>query len=115
MAAQNDKLRWKKWADGLRRQMMVSLTPEVCKSIETIVEETGTTKAQRTLRSAAFWRSCQSGASTNDSLSVAGFEIEFEQDEDRRVNYVTLKLNSTWNGILQKVIDRQTKNARKAV
>ena len=107
MAIQNDKTRWKNWADCLRQEMMVTLTPEVCKSIDAIVEETGTTKAQRTLRSVAFWRSCQSGASANNSLFVAGFDIEFQEDENRCVSEVTLKLNSTWRFIMQKVLDRK--------
>ncbi len=107
MAKQTDKGRWKEWADCLRKEMMVGLTPEVTKSFEEIAEETGTTKAQKTLNSSAYWRSCQSGAAANDSLSTAGFDIEFQPDEDRRVTEVTLKLNATWLSILQKKLDRR--------
>lgn len=109
MAAQSEKARWKKWADSLRQEMMVALTPQVTKSVETIATETGSTKGKETLKSIAYWRSCQSGASANDSLSVAGFEIDFQEDQDRRVSEVTLKLNSTWLSIMQKVLDRRAK------
>ncbi len=106
MAGLSDKARWKKWADCLRQEMMVALTPQVTKSIDSIAEETGTTKAKKTLKSLAFWRSCQSGAKSNDSLVAAGFEIEFQEDNDRSVSAVTLKLNATWLSIMQKVLDR---------
>jgi hypothetical protein len=106
MAGLSDKARWKKWADCLRQEMMVSLTPQVTKSIDSIAAETGTIKAKKTLRSLAFWRSCQSGASPNNSLAAAGFEIDFQEDDNRCVNEVTLKLNTTWLSIMQKVLDR---------
>ncbi len=106
MAIPNDKIRWKKWAESLRQEMMVALTPQVTKSIDSIADETGTTKANKTLKSTAYWRSCQSGSSPNETLAAAGFEIEFEADDDRCVSEVTLKLNSTWLGILQRVLDR---------
>ncbi|MFN3194130.1 MAG: hypothetical protein ACE361_26715 [Aureliella sp.] len=106
MAVQSDKARWKKWADSLRQEMMIALTPHATKSIEAIAAETGTTKAKKTLKSLAFWRSCKSGTSPNDALTAAGFEIEFEEDDDRCVSEVTLKLNSTWLSIMQKVLDR---------
>ena len=107
MAVQSDKARWKKWADSLRQEMMTALTPQVTKSVDDIAAESGTTKSKKALKSRTFWRSCQAGATANDSLTVAGFEIEFEEDEDSCVNEVTLKLNSTWLSIMQKVLDRQ--------
>lgn len=102
-----EKTRWKNWAECLRQEMMSSLTAEVTKSVEVISSETATTKAESTLRSARFWKACQSGKSPNDFLAKAGFEIEFEQDEARRVRDVTLRLNSTWTTILRRVLDRK--------
>ena len=106
MTAQSDKGRWKKWADSLRQEMMIALTPQVTKSVDAIAAETGTTKSKKTLKKVAFWRSCQTGAIANDSLIAAGFEIEFQENEDRCVSEVTFKLNSTWLSIMQKVINR---------
>jgi hypothetical protein len=102
-----EKARWKKWADGLRQEMMTSLTPEVTKSVEAILSETATTKAKTTLRSVRFWRACQSGTSPNDFLAAAGFEIEFVSDDERNVREVTLRLNQTWMTILHRVLDRK--------
>jgi len=87
--------------------MMGSLTAEVTKSVEDIISETATTKVDSTLRSVRFWKACQSGKSPNDFLSTAGFEIEFEQDEERNVREVTLRLNESWMSILQRVLDRK--------
>jgi len=102
-----EKSRWKKWAETLRQEMMTSLTSEVTKSVEDISSETATTKAQNTVRSERFWRACQAGSSPNDFLATAGFEIDFEADEDKNVREVTLKLNRTWMTILQGVLDRK--------
>jgi hypothetical protein len=102
-----DKLRWKKWADGLRQEMMTSLTAVVTKSVKEIISETATNKTESTVHSARFWRACQSGTSPNESLSKAGFEIEFEQDQERNVQEVTLRLNKTWLAIMQRVLDRK--------
>ena len=102
-----EKTRWKKWADHLRQEMMTSLTSEVTKSVATITTETSTTKAESTLNGARFWKACQQGKSPNDVLSVAGFEIDFEQDDERKVREVTLRLNQTWMEILQRVLDRK--------
>ena len=102
-----EKTRWKKWAESLRQEMMTSLTAEVTKSVEAITSETATTKAENTVRSERFWRACQAGSSPNEFLATAGFEIEFEPDEERNVREVTLKLNKTWMTILQGVLDRK--------
>jgi hypothetical protein len=102
-----EKAKWKDWADGLRQEMMTSLTTEVTKSVEVITSETATTKADSTLRSVRFWRACQQGKSPNDFLSKAGFEIEFQQDEQRVVQEVTLRLNQTWMTILDRVLERK--------
>jgi hypothetical protein len=102
-----EKTRWKKWADGLRQEMMTSLTPEVTKSVDSITSETATTKAESTLRSVRFWKACQTGKSPNDFLATAGFEVEFQEDDDRHVQEVTLRLNKTWLNILQGVLERQ--------
>jgi hypothetical protein len=106
MAVQ-EKIRWKNWADRLRQEMMASLTTEVTKSVETITAESATTKAENILRSERFWRGCQSGKSPNDFLTRAGFEIEFQADEKRNVQEVTLRLNQTWMTILNRVLDRK--------
>jgi hypothetical protein len=102
-----EKTRWKNWADRLRQEMMTGLKPEVTKSVAVITSETATTKAESTLQSARFWKACQAGKSPNDALAVAGFEIDFEQDDDRKVQEVTLRLNQTWMTILQRVLDRK--------
>lgn len=105
-----EKVRWKNWADQLRKDMMTSLTPEVTKSVNSITQETATTKAESTLRSVRFWKSCQAGKSPNDTLVMAGFVIEF-QEEERVVSDITLRLNSTWMSIMQRVIDRKPTTA----
>lgn len=102
-----EKTRWKSWADCLRQEMMTSLTAEVTKSVDTITTETATTKAESTLHSVRFWKACQAGKSPNDALSSAGFLIDFEQDDGRKVSEVTLRLNQTWMEILQRVLDRK--------
>ena len=102
-----EKTRWKNWADGLRQEMMTSLTAEVTKSLEAITSETATTKAESSLRSARFWRACQLGDSPNDFLAKAGFEIEFQQDEESNVREVTLRLNQTWMAIQHRVLARK--------
>jgi len=102
-----EKTRWKEWAEGLRQEMMVGLTVDVTKSVLAILAATGTTKSEKTLRSERFWLACQAGTSPNETLSKAGFEIEFEADENRQVEQVTLRLNQIWRDILQGVLDRQ--------
>lgn len=103
-----EKNRWKNWADGLRQEMMGSMVGEVTRTVDSITSETATTKAASTLRSARFWRTCQAGKSPNDFLVRAGFEIEFEQDDERCVREVTLRLNETWQAILQGARDRKS-------
>ena len=85
---------------------MTGLQPEVTKTVDAIAAETATSKAESTLHSTRFWKSCQEGKSPNDVLTTAGFIIDFESEEDRTVQQVTLKLNATWMTILQRVIDR---------
>jgi hypothetical protein len=102
-----EKAKWKDWADSLRQDMMTSLTTEVTKSVEIITSETATSKADSTLRSVRFWRACQQGKSPNDALAKAGFEIEFEPNELRSVQEVTLRLNQTWMTILDRVLERK--------
>lgn len=106
-----EKVRWKNWADQLRKEMMTSLTPEVTKSVQIITQETATTKAESTLKSVRFWKACQAGKSPNDTLVTAGFVIEFEPDGSKVVSNVTLRLNQTWMSIMQRVIDRKPSNA----
>lgn len=104
-----EKTRWKNWADELRQEMMTGLTAEVTKTVEAITSETTTTKGESTLQSARFWRACQVGDKPNDFLAKAGFDIEFEEDEKRQVQEVTLKLNKSWLDILNRVLERQKK------
>jgi hypothetical protein len=54
-----------------------------------------------------FWKACQVGDSPNDFLAKAGFEIQFQEDEDRVVQEVTLRLNKTWMTILNRVLERK--------
>lgn len=102
-----EKARWKDWAESLRQEMMTSLKSEVTRSVDVIISETATTKAEETVRASRYWRALQSGKSPNDVLAAAGFEIEFEQDEEKKVQQVTFRLNETWMSILQRVLDRQ--------
>ena len=102
-----DKVLWKKWAENLRGEMMTGLTPELTKTVESVAKETGTVKAESTLHSVRFWKAVQNGKSPNDALSSAGFDVDFEPEEDKKVREVTFKLNSTWMSILQGVLDRK--------
>lgn len=104
---QKEKAVWKKWADHLRQKMMTSLTAEVTKSVDSIVSETATTMAQRTLRSVRFWEACQSGQAPSDVIAKAGFLVDFQHDEDGTVDDVTLRLNETWMTIMRRVLDRE--------
>jgi len=102
-----DKVRWREWADGLRQTMMSELTPHVTKSVEDIINETSTEKSPSVLGTPKFWKACQAGKGTNDTLSKAGFEIEFESNDEGKVEAVTLQLNDTWRSIMQGVLDRR--------
>ncbi len=102
-----DKVRWKEWADGLRQTMMADLTLQVTKTIEEIIEETATEKPSSVLGTQRFWKACQAGKGTNDTLSKAGFEIEFGSNAEGKVDTVTLQLNGTWKAIMQRVLDRR--------
>jgi hypothetical protein len=102
-----DKLRWKEWADGLRQTMMVNLTPNVTKTIEEIIREAAMEKSASALATQKFWKACQAGEGTNETLSKAGFRIEFAPNADGKVEAVTLQLNDTWKAIMQRVLDRR--------
>lgn len=104
-----DKTRWREWAERLRQEMMTALTPEVTKSVDTITEETGTDKSPSVLHSRRFWTSCQTAQGSNDTLVKAGFEVEFQPNEESEVELVTLRLNGTWRAIMQRVLDRRVK------
>ncbi|MCA9166379.1 MAG: hypothetical protein KDB23_01865 [Planctomycetales bacterium] len=102
-----EKKRWKEWADRLRQEMMGSRLTDVTKSVDAIVDAIASTKAHKLVHSERFWLGCQAGTSPNDVFAKAGFEIEFEANDDRHVEEVTLRLNPTWRNILQGVIDRK--------
>jgi hypothetical protein len=87
--------------------MMTNLKPQVTKSVDEIADETGTSKTTAVLHTRRFWNSCQAGKSPNDALTKAGFEIGFEVNEQNEVDSVTLRLNGTWKGIMQRVVDRK--------
>ena len=101
-----EKRKWKEWAEELRQQMMRSLTPEITKSVVEIRSEINSTKTEDTIKSAKFWNACQSGKGPNDHLAKAGFDIEFDCDEAKKVHVVTLRLNDKWMPILNSVIER---------
>ena len=96
-----DKARWKAWADGLRQKMMTQLTTHVTKSVDEIIRETATEKPASALGTERFWKACQAGKGTNDTLLKAGFEIRFESSAEGRVDAVTFRLNDTWKAIMQ--------------
>ncbi len=102
-----DKVRWKEWADGLRQTMMADLTPHVKKSVVEIIKETATEISSSVLETQEFWKACQAGKGTNDTLSKAGFEIEFGPNAEGKVDTITLQLNDTWKAIMQRVLDRR--------
>lgn len=102
-----DKLRWKEWADSLRQSMMSSLMSQVTKSVEDINKETETEKSLSVLQSRRFWNACRDAQGANDTISKAGFEINYEPNASGKVEAVTFRLNGTWQAILQRVVDRQ--------
>ena len=102
-----DKVRWKEWADGLRQTMMADLTLQVTKSVVEIIKETATEISSSVLETQKFWKACQAGKGTNDTLSKAGFEIEFGPNAEGKVDTITLQLNDTWKAIMQQVLDRR--------
>lgn len=103
----SEKQRWEKWAVDLRQSMMSELKPEITKSVDQIADETGTDKTSSVLCSRRFWDSCQAGKSPNGAIKKAGFEIDFDLTEQDDIDTVTLRLNDTWKGIMQRVLDRQ--------
>lgn len=103
-----EKANWKEWADRLRQKMMTSLMAEVTKSVDAIAAETATTIAEKTLRSVRFWEACQSGIAPHEVIAKAGFLVDFQPEEDRTVDEVTLRLNETWMTIMRRVLDRET-------
>lgn len=103
----SERKRWEAWAVDLRQSMMRGLEPEVTKSVNQIVDETGTNKAPAMMHSKRFWISCQAGNSPNGMIKHAGFEIDFDPNGQNEVDSVTLRLNETWKGIMQRVMDRQ--------
>lgn len=105
--AKSEKQRWESWAAELRRSLMCALEREVTKTVEEIAEETGTSKSLTVLSSKRFWNSCQSGKSPNGAITSAGFEINFAANGQNSVEAVTLNLNETWSGIMQRVLDRR--------
>lgn len=102
-----DKKRWREWADQLRQEMMSELTSQVTKSVHTITRETETEKSPSVVRSRQFWNAFQAGKGSDDTLVKAGFEIEFEPNEKGEIDSVTLRLNGTWQAIMQRVLDRR--------
>lgn len=102
-----EKTRWRNWADELRQELMTGLTSEVAKSVTDIISETGTTKAESTVRGVRFWTSCRNGTAPNDFLTAAGFEIDFKEDDARHVEEVTFRLNEAWMTILNRVLERK--------
>ena len=86
---------------------MGDLSPQVTKSVDEIIEETGTDKSPTALHSRRFWNACQAGEGPNDTMVKAGFEVEFEPNEKNEIDTVTLQLNDTWKSIMQRVLDRR--------
>jgi hypothetical protein len=91
---------WVEWAKNLRVQMMTQKLPAVVKSTSDVHRETGTHEPLTNLQSRGFWNSCQRGGTDWDALTKAGFELDFEPDENGKVQLVTFRLNSTWLGIM---------------
>ncbi|MCU0958963.1 MAG: hypothetical protein MUF48_02560 [Pirellulaceae bacterium] len=106
--AARDKTLWKEWAERLRQEMMTGLTPQVTKSVDAIGTEIGTEKSSTVLHSRRFWSACQSAQGANDVLVKAGFIVEFASNGESEVDMVTLRLNDTWQSIMQNVIDRRS-------
>lgn len=109
----SEKTKWKQWADELRQELMQDRTGQVTKTIEVITAETATTKVNRTMKSTRFWNACQQGSSPNEILVKAGFELEFEPNDNCQVEEVTFRLNESWTRILQTAIDRESGSQQK--
>lgn len=105
--AVRDKALWKEWAEKLRQEMMTEFTPQVTKSVDVISSEIGTEKSPAVLHSRRFWSACQSARGSNDVLVNAGFIIEFAPNDQSEVDTVTLRLNDTWQAIMQHALDRR--------
>jgi hypothetical protein len=102
-----DQKRWKEWADNLRQAMMSAKVAEVTKSVAEISLETGTEKSAATLQSPKFWNACILGEGSNTTLTKAGFELSYVPNGAGKVEAVTLRLNPSWQAILQRVLDRK--------
>jgi hypothetical protein len=102
-----DQKRWKDWADALRQAMMTAKIGEVTKSVADISQETGTEKSASTLQSTKFWNACILGEGSNGALTKAGFELSYTPTSAGKVEAVTLRLNPSWQSILQRVLDRK--------
>jgi hypothetical protein len=81
--------------------MMTNKVPELSKSAIEIHPEDGTHESLASMQSRGFWNSCQRGGTDWDALVKAGFELDFEPDENGKVQSVTFRLNDTWLGIMQ--------------
>lgn len=112
--AARDKTLWKEWAERLRQEMMVGLIPQVTKSVDTIGMEIGTEKSSTMLHSRRFWSACQSAQGAHDALVKAGFIVEFATNGESEVDLVTLRLNDTWQSIMQNAIDRRATRGPRA-
>jgi hypothetical protein len=97
-----EQTRWKEWADRLRQAMMTARTLHVTKTVDSIIEETGTEKSHKTLRSRRFWNECRLAMPPNGTLVKAGFNLAFEPAEGAEIDMVTFHLNGTWQAIMQR-------------
>jgi hypothetical protein len=102
-----EQKRWKDWADTLRQEMMAGLVGEVSKTVDDISKETGTEKSDSTLHSQKFWNACIRGEGSNATLCRAGFELSYVATDAGKVEVVTLRLDASWQAILQRVLDRK--------
>jgi hypothetical protein len=102
-----DQKLWKEWADNLRQLMMSAKVGEVTKTVAEISQETGTEKSPTTLHSQRFWNACILGQGSCAILTKAGFELSYSPNGAGKVEAVTFRLNSSWQAILQRVLDRK--------
>lgn len=85
---------------------MIARQIEIVKSIKEVQQETGTKEPRENLVTQSFWRSCRAGDPGMDMIVKEGLELEFTPTEDGQVEAVTIRLNATWRGVLQRAIER---------
>ena len=86
---------WVEWPRDAAVHMMTNKLPEIVKPTHDIHCETGTHESLRSLQSQGFWNSCQRGVTDWDTLTKAGFVLDFVPTANGKVESVTFQLDET--------------------